>query len=321
MSDQLTIQQDQALMPMTFSGLMAQAEVIFKSGLLPKSVRSPAAAVAIMLTGRELGITPMQSFRSIYVVDGTPTLSAQFIAAKLLESGVTYDVSEMTNERCTIEFARGNGMTLTYTYTWQDATNADLAGKRNWRQYPKDMLWSRCMTLGGRKIAPDALLGFHTADELGAIVEPQTGDVMNSGVREIPPREAISSSEEPDSEPLETTQSEEPEPTAKRRIPSNLLPGAIQTVGRKYEPVATEAETSKPHWIEDERVRKRFWAWTTNMALSNNEVHEALGVEHVADYQGSMQEAKDQLIAYVNKMAAEEPELAADGVPSEEIPI
>ena len=287
MSNQLALRQDQALMPTTFDGLMEQAKVIFQSGLLPKSVRSPAAAVAIMLTGRELGITPMQSFRSIYVVDGTPTLSAQFIAAKLLEAGVTYDVPEMTNERCTIEFARGNGMTLTYTYTWQDATNADLAGKRNWRQYPKDMLWSRCMTLGGRKIAPDALLGFHTADELGAIVEPQTGDVMNSGVREIPPREAISSTEEPDSEPLETTQSEEPE--------------------------AEQAETSKPHWIEDERVRKRLWAWTNRLSLTDKDVHDALKVEHVADYQGSMQEAKESIIGYVNAMAAKEPEEGIDG--------
>jgi len=52
------------------------------------------------------------------------------------------------------------------------------------------------------------------------------------------------------------------------------------------EPEAEQAETSKPHWIEDERVRKRFWAWTTNMALDSDEVHEALGVEHVAEYDG-----------------------------------
>lgn len=61
-----------------------------------------------------------------------------------------------------------------------------------------------------------------------------------------------------------------------------------------------------PHWIEGEEVRKRFWAWTTGMALSNNEAHEALGVDHVSDYEGSMQEAKDRIIAYVNVKATEE---------------
>ena len=68
----------------------------------------------------------------------------------------------------------------------------------------------------------------------------------------------------------------------------------------------------EPHWIEKEQVRKRFWAWTTDMALSNNEVHEALAVEHVADYEGSMQEAKDQIIAYVNTKAVEEQDVSLE---------
>jgi len=300
MNDQLAIRQDQALMPTTFDGLMEQAKVIFQSGLLPKSVQTPAAAVAIMLTGRELGITPMQSFRSIYIVDGTPTLSAQFIAAKLLEAGVTYHVPQMTSERCTIEFSRNNGMTLTYTYTWEDATNAGLTTKRNWRQYAKDMLWSRCMTLGGRKIAPDALLGFHTADELGAVVDPQSGQVIDSIALEV-------SGEEPIGQTSQAPKSEEA---------TDKSPEAPQSEMEQGEPT-----TTKPHWIENEQVRKRFWAWTTKMALNSNEVHEALEIEHIGNYDGSMLEAKDQIIAYVNRKAGEKPELAADGVPSEDIPI
>lgn len=72
------------------------------------------------------------------------------------------------------------------------------------------------------------------------------------------------------------------------------------------EPDATpQARQDEPHWIEKEQVRKRFWAWTTDMALSNKEVHEALGVEHVSDYEGSMQEAKERIIAYVNTNASE----------------
>lgn len=60
-----------------------------------------------------------------------------------------------------------------------------------------------------------------------------------------------------------------------------------------------------PHWIDSEEVRKRFWAWTTDMALKNKEVHEALEVEHVANYEGSMLEAKEQIVAYVNAKATE----------------
>ena len=74
-----------------------------------------------------------------------------------------------------------------------------------------------------------------------------------------------------------------------------------------------EEPPKEPHWIEKEEVRKRFWAWTTNMALGSKEVHEALDVEHVGDYEGSMLEAKEWIIAYVNKQAAEEPS-KAEGV-------
>ena len=122
-------------------------------------------------------------------------------------------------------------------------------------------------------------------------MDSRTGEVIDSVAHELPPNRAISSSEELDSEPLETTQSEEPE--------------------------AEQAETSKPHWIEDERVRNRFWAWTTNMALDSDEVHEALRVEHVAEYEGSMLEAKEQIIAYINAKATE---LAADDVSPDDLP-
>jgi len=66
-----------------------------------------------------------------------------------------------------------------------------------------------------------------------------------------------------------------------------------------------EPTTTMPHWIENEQVRKRFWAWTTKMALNSNEVHEALEVEHIGNYDGSMLKAKDQIIAYVNSKAAD----------------
>ena len=79
--------------------------------------------------------------------------------------------------------------------------------------------------------------------------------------------------------------------------------------GTWFQPIldwlAGEEPPKEPHWIEKEQVRKRFWAWTTDMALNSKEVHEALGAEHVADYEGSMLEAKEQIISYVNAKATE----------------
>jgi len=99
MSDDLPVLRDTAIMPQTFDEMMKQADVLVKSGLLPQEVKTPAAAVAIMLTGRELGIPPMQAFRSVYVVKGKPTLSAQLMGALILRAGHSYKIVESSNER------------------------------------------------------------------------------------------------------------------------------------------------------------------------------------------------------------------------------
>jgi phage recombination protein Bet len=61
-----------------------------------------------------------------------------------------------------------------------------------------------------------------------------------------------------------------------------------------------EAPKETPHWIDSEQVRSRFWAWAYNtMTLSKPQVYEALCVEHIHDFTGTMQDAKDAIEAWV----------------------
>ncbi|MFH1484681.1 MAG: hypothetical protein ABIH46_01290 [Chloroflexota bacterium] len=175
---------DEAIMAPTFEGMLKQAEVLIKSGFLPQSIRSAPAALAIMQAGREMGMPPMLSFRSLYFINGNITMSAQMIAAKLLAAGVTYQIDELTNEMCRITFKRNNGMTQTHRFSMEDAKQAQLTSKDNWQKFRRDMLFNRCLASGGRKIAPDVLAGFYTPDELGAIENPETGEVIEGVVIE-----------------------------------------------------------------------------------------------------------------------------------------
>ena len=64
------------------------------------------------------------------------------------------------------------------------------------------------------------------------------------------------------------------------------------------------ADAIAPHWIADDKVRVRFWAWATgdqenSLGLTNDQVHEALNVEHVADFPGTMGQAKELIEAWV----------------------
>jgi len=63
------------------------------------------------------------------------------------------------------------------------------------------------------------------------------------------------------------------------------------------------------HWIDkvDTRgkpIRPQFWAWAgQTMGLKNEQVYEALGVEHVHDFTGSMQDAKTKIEEWVGTQA------------------
>ena len=62
----------------------------------------------------------------------------------------------------------------------------------------------------------------------------------------------------------------------------------------------TEQENGKPaHWITVPKTRAAFWARATELGLTNVEVHKALGVEHVEDFGGTIQDAGVAIRAYI----------------------
>src|SRR5947208_2958887 len=65
-----------------------QVRLIANTEFVPKAYRNnPHAILACVLTGRGLGLDPMHALRSIYVVDGKPTLSAELMVALAREQG------------------------------------------------------------------------------------------------------------------------------------------------------------------------------------------------------------------------------------------
>jgi hypothetical protein len=212
----LAIRGDVDISPTTFEGMLKQADILVKSGLLPQEIKSPAAAVAVMLTGRELGIPVMQSFRSIYVVKGKPTLSAQLMGALILRDGHTYKIVASTNEVCTIEFRRKSGQVYAHTFTLEDAKRANLAGSPTWQNYPKAMLFSRCMSAGARACMPDVIGGLYTPEEIRAV--PDNGNGEHIDVIDATPVEP----------PTQTTEPAQPAPAADwttRQIERDMFKG------------------------------------------------------------------------------------------------
>lgn len=143
------------------------AEIAVKSRLY--NVPSAEAALMILLTGQDLGLSASQSLRAIYVVSGKPVISADALVAAVRRSGQceSWRVVESTTTVCTITTLRkGESEYETESFTIEDAKRARLDGKDVWKAYPRDMLRHRCAAALARRVYPDLVLGVYAPGEL-----------------------------------------------------------------------------------------------------------------------------------------------------------
>lgn len=83
----------------TWGNMKAMAEVLVRSGALPKDVRNAEQCMIKMQTGLEMGMPPMRAMQGLYIVNGQVNIWGKEIIWKLKEHGwdVEYDY-EYDNE-------------------------------------------------------------------------------------------------------------------------------------------------------------------------------------------------------------------------------
>ena len=144
------------------------AKAVAGTDFVPKQMRNnPAAITAAVLYGDEVGLGPMQSLARISVIDGRPSLAAEAQRALILAAGHELWIEESTVTRCTVAGRRRDSdQTSRVTWTMDDAKRANLAGKQNWRQYPRQMLLARGSAELARAVFADAIGGMIATEEL-----------------------------------------------------------------------------------------------------------------------------------------------------------
>jgi len=152
------------------------AELIGNTDFVPRGLRGNQPAIlAAILYGHEVGLEPMQSLRSIAVIDGKPTLSAEAQRALIRRAGHELTLEESTSTRATWAGRRKDERTTTrITWTLDDAKRARLAGRPAWQTYPRAMLSARASAELARQIFPDVIAGMPASEEVedGFVVEP-----------------------------------------------------------------------------------------------------------------------------------------------------
>ncbi len=213
------------------------------SPLMPVDLRGKKGDVLIIImTGAELGLPPMQSIRSVSVIKGKPSLSADLMVAlckrrpDVCESLVLVEASEKV---ATYRAKHVGEPETVMSFTMADAQAAGLAGQDMYKKYPKQMLRARCASLICRAIFPELMMGVYDADsgELTDGVVPPTAPPAPP-----PPPAPVARLERA----TEDAATEVPgEPPASVALPSGPPPPKTPEFDRHFEAELLSAKTIK----------------------------------------------------------------------------
>lgn len=155
-----------------------QSSVLVTTGFLPQSVKTPEQAMAIILTGRELGIGPMAALNNINIIQGKPSVSPQLMLAMINSTREAEDIAIETSDAgavCTIK--RRGRTAYTAKFGPKEAKAMGLDGKDNYKKQAATMYQWRAVAAAARATFPDVILGMYTPDELGAVTT-EDGEVV-----------------------------------------------------------------------------------------------------------------------------------------------
>lgn len=186
--------------------LLEQAEQLSRSNLVPVAYRGkPGELLACSLMARELGRGLMWGLRHLWVSpDGKIGQSAEGMVGLIISAGYELWPVEVNREHAVAGWRR-DGREGTMEYHIDEAVAAGLVsiedGKPHarsdkgkplaWEKFTGDMLWARVASRTGRRIFPDILAGAaYVPEELGARVNPETGEVDATGYKTITVEEA-----------------------------------------------------------------------------------------------------------------------------------
>lgn len=163
--------------------IRSQAEVLLKTGFLSEAIKTAEQAAAIILTGRELGVGPMAALNTINVIKGKPTVSPQLMLALINKTNqVVNMLIEGDDKGATCIIHRKGRQPYTATFGPKEARAMGLDGKDNYKKQPATMYRWRAVAEAARMTFPDVILGLYTPDEMGAEVEPESGEIAEMPV-------------------------------------------------------------------------------------------------------------------------------------------
>lgn len=141
-----------------------------KTPFVPDHFRGkPADAAAAILTGFELGLSPMAALRAIFVIKGTPGMYAKSMVAVLQGHGHTVHIEDQSKDRAVVVGWRKDNPSMVYRTVWDRdrVVAAKLTANAKYQESPQQMYVARGQAEICRQVASDALHGIpYSVEEL-----------------------------------------------------------------------------------------------------------------------------------------------------------
>jgi hypothetical protein len=171
-SQPVVVQEDEGK---TLDVVLRKAEILLKSGMLPKELNTKEKIAVLIMKAKELNMPPLEAISHLYVVNQKVAIDSSGMLALILRSGLAKKIQfggDGASAWCEME--RKDGViSFKYTFTIEDARRAGLLNKESWQKYTKELLVARAISGCARKVFPDVVGGLYTVEELGGEEVPE----------------------------------------------------------------------------------------------------------------------------------------------------
>lgn len=145
------------------------AESLSKTSFVPAPFKGkPGEITAAILTGNEMGLSPMAALRAFDLIQGTPAIRANAMRGVVQSHGHEVWIETATPSKVVARGQRaGSDKVHQSVWTIERAQQLGLTSKDNWRKQPMAMLIARATSEVCRLTASDVLYGVpHSSEEL-----------------------------------------------------------------------------------------------------------------------------------------------------------
>lgn len=154
----------QAMPVVPFEQQVTIANAFVRSGLF--GVKNVDQALSLMAICEAEGLHPAKAVQEYHVIQGRPALKADAMLARFQRAGGKVSWTTYTDECVSGTFSHQAGGSVEIKWTIEQARKIKLTDKDNWKNYPRSMLRSRCISEGVRSVYPGIATGMYTVDEV-----------------------------------------------------------------------------------------------------------------------------------------------------------